>query len=176
MKNELEVLEYEDISTYGLLSYLFRTEQLKRESCRESFKNSSSSLLITRLSFLFTSFFGMTLGLESSAASLQPAPPLQTVGNPRAPGLVALFFPKSSSSLKDLDQKVAVFAGLTTLALQSLLGLVCMVRGVEKESGSGPPISTRGQYETEKIDIGGTKLNFGGRWVMKCATFTSTFP
>jgi NADH:ubiquinone oxidoreductase subunit 5 (subunit L)/multisubunit Na+/H+ antiporter MnhA subunit len=125
---ELDVLlVYEDISTYGRLSYLYRTERLKQES----FKESSSSQSITLISLFFLplsmvlSFFGMTSELKPSTTSFQPKPPLETVGNPRAAGLYALLFPRSNSSLKDLDQKVAVFAGLTVLAfsLYSILSV-----------------------------------------------------
>jgi hypothetical protein len=119
LENELEVLVYEDISTYGRLSYLYRAERLKRGS----FKESSSSRFITLISLFFLplsivlSFFSMTFELKpSTAASPQPTPILVPVGNPRAPELSALLFPKSNSSLEDLDQKLAVFAGLTALA------------------------------------------------------------
>ena len=119
LENELDVLVYE---AYGRPSYLYRREQLKRQLKRQSFKESRSTQMISLVTVsllplaIVSSLLSTTLQSKPSTASPQPTPPSKIVVNPRAPGLTTFLFPRSNSSLEDLDQKMAVFAGLTALA------------------------------------------------------------
>jgi hypothetical protein len=127
LENELDVLAYEDISNHSRLMQLYRMEQLKRRT----FKDSRSSKSLTVLTAVFlplsfvTSLFGMNFEPKRYTASSPSTPLVKVMGNPRAPGLIAFLFPRSNSSLKDLDQRVAVFAGLTALvfSLYSVLSV-----------------------------------------------------
>lgn len=102
-----------------------RDSQRNRRTFLESLQGSGNIQRIHSLTFgflilsLVASIMSISTGSQPlSTLHKQPLQlsPLDISIHAKAPGLRALFFPKSNSSLKDLDQKVAVLAGLTVLA------------------------------------------------------------